>query len=112
MSMSAYCTIDDVRSIVDSDMTDPEISILIDIISAFITNMIDLSIGAQALRGVCMTWTAYRVMLKDPNSRSLGEYSEQRERTLEMLWEQVLFMIEHAPETGGIAFIATREELS
>ena len=34
--MSAYCTIDDVRSIVDSDMTDPEISILIDIISAFI----------------------------------------------------------------------------
>jgi len=107
----SYCTTTDVLAIVDTDMTAPEVDVLIDIISAIMNSMIDTgSIDAQLLRGICQAWTAYRVMLKDPNARSLGEYSENRDKALEMLWNQVEIMLPVAQE-GGTGFVAARSEL-
>jgi hypothetical protein len=105
-----YCTIDDVRAVVDSDMLDVEIEVLIDIATAMIKNMVT-SADAQILRGICQTWVALRVMLKDPASRRLGEYAEDRTETLRMLRSELSFMIAHATTTGGIAVVPAREEL-
>lgn len=67
------------------------------------------SMSATFLEDLSSLWTAYRVMLKDPNSRRLGEYSEDRRTTLERIWMEIQDMLSIAG--GGIALIATREEL-
>lgn len=106
--MVSYCAVNDVRAVLDSDVTDAEIDVIIDIVSAMITNMVG-SADSQILRGICQSWSAYRCMLKDPNARSLGEYSERREDTLKRLWEQVLFMIKHATATGGVNVVVAMD---
>lgn len=106
----AYCDAAQVRAIVDSDVTDPEIIDLITEVQALMISMLDVgSINALILQGICRRWTAYNVMQKDPNSRGLGEYSENRTQTMKMLWEQILFWMDKS--SGGIAIVPAREEL-
>ena len=109
--MPGFCTVDDVKSVVDTDMSDDEVNVLIDIISAVMTSTLNTGgVDSQILRGICQSWTALRVMLKDPASRSLGQYREDRAKTLDMLWGQVLYAIAHTD--GGMAFTAASESLA
>ena len=107
----AFCTVDDVRAIVDTDITDPEIVNLINRSDARIALKINSgSASAALLADLSSTWTAWRCMLKDPEARSLGEYSENRSQALKWLKGEIDDMI--ATANGGIAVVATRSELS
>ena len=107
--MTTYCTIKDVQGIVDTDMTPTEIGTLISIISAVMDDTTDTSKHALVLRGICQLWTAYRVMLKDPNARALGGYSENRGTTLKLMKDELDFMLKIG--SGGIAFTPASESL-
>ena len=106
----AYTTVLDVTAVVDTDMTDPEITKLINRTDVRIGMSISVgTANALFLEDLSTTWTALRVMLKDPNARGLGEYSERREVTMKMLKEEVDDMLDLAG--GGIAFTAASESL-
>ena len=106
----AYCIAADVQAIVDTDMTALEIGDLIDRTDARIDMSIDSgTMPALFLEDLSATWTALRVMLKDPNARGLGEYSERREVTLKMLKDEIKEML--ALSGGGIAFTPAVEAL-
>ena len=106
----AYCTQSQVRAIVDSDMLDAEITELIAEVQALMVSMLDTgSINAVILQGICRRWTAYNVMLKDPESSKLGEYAEDRTKALESMWEQVLFWIARAD--GGVNIVMGKDLL-
>ena len=106
----AFCTLAEVRAIVDSDVTDAEITSLINEVDAIMTLTLDTgSINPLVLQGISRRWTAYNIMLKDPNSRSIGEYSENRGEALKQLWAQVEYWMSIAD--GGIAVVPARSEL-
>lgn len=105
-----YCTAADVTAIVDTDMTDPEIVDLINRTDARIKMSVDYgSLDALFLEDLSSTWTAYRVMLKDPAARRLGEYSENRSDTMKNLMQEIKDMLTLAG--GGIAFTPASESL-
>ena len=88
-----------------------EISDLIDRTDARI-NM-SVNFGAMPvlfLEDLSSLWTAYRVFLKDPNARGLGEYSERREITLKLLKDEIDEML--ALAGGGISFTPAVETLA
>ncbi len=109
----AYCTTADVLAIVDTDMSAAEISDLIDRTDVRIQAKIDVSLcPALFLEDLSATWTALRVMLKDANAHSLGEYSERRDIAMRMLREEVDDMLDSpATGTGGIKIIASMEPI-
>ena len=67
------------------------------------------TVTAVFLANLASTYTVYRCMLKDPNARSLGEYSERREETLKRIWMELQDMVTAA--SGGIAFTPAVETL-
>lgn len=111
-----YCVATDVRAICDTDISNDEIDVLIDFISALMDNILT-TINPTILRGVCQLWTAYRCMLKDPNSRSLGEYSENRAAALTAMkaeLDSVLGVVPGGVIPGliaGVKLVASMESL-
>jgi len=106
----AYSTFTDVKAIVDTDMEDAEITKLINRTDIRINMSVDQgTLNALFLEDMSTTWTALRVMLKDPHARGLGEYSERRDITMKMLKDEIDDMMELA--SGGIAFTAASESL-
>lgn len=106
----AYSTVADARAIADTDMTDGEISDLIDRTDV----RINMSVNAGALNALFLedlsaSWTGLRIFLKDPNARGLGEYSERRDVTMRMLKEEIDDMLDLAG--GGISFTPASESL-
>ena len=107
----AYCTIDQVRAIVDSDMSDDEILELIDEIDAEMGLTLPTgSLSVTILQMVSRRKTALDVFLKDPNSTGAGEYREDRGKTIEML-RQRIEKLEVAID-GGITFVVGYENLT
>ncbi len=99
----AYVTASQVRAIVDTDVTDDEITELIEEVDALMDLKLDTgSLGVFVLRAISRTWTAIRCMLKDPNSEALGEWRGEREFALKKLNAMLDEMIGDA--SGGIAF--------
>jgi len=110
--VAPYSTFNDVRSIVDTDVTDPEITNIITWVDAVIDMRLDVAtLTAPYLELVSATYAAYRCMLKDPNARSLGEYSENRADALKYLKDEVDFLIAVADSGLGITVVATRSEM-
>jgi len=108
--MAPYCTVDQVRAIVDSDMSDDEILGLI----AEVDAEMDLTLPTGGLTVIILQMisrrkTALDVFLKDPNSTGAGEYREDRGKTLEML-RQRIEKLEIAID-GGITFVVGYEGL-
>lgn len=102
-----YCTSAQVRAIVDSDVTDDEITELIEESDAWLDiKLVTASLGTIFLRMLSRTLTSVRVMLKDPNSQKLGEYSEDREAALLKLNAMLDEMLADAggETSGGIGF--------
>jgi hypothetical protein len=99
----AYVTNAQVRAIVDTDITDAEITELIEESDEWLDVKLDTgSLSATYLRMLSRTLTAVRCMLKDPNAQSLGEYSEDRAAALKKLNSMLDEMMSDAE--GGIAF--------
>ena len=76
-----YSTADDVKRIVQTNLTDPDIVKLIEESDAWI----DKTLGAQSetdklIRRLSMLKTAIVIRTRDPSSFSIGEYSEKEGR--------------------------------
>lgn len=112
-----HCVVDDVRALADTDVTDAEIDVLIDILSELIDSLVTTT-NPMILRGICQLWTCYRVLLKDPNARSLGEYSENRSTALQLMKDELDALLAAAgavipiiPSTGGVKIVAAMESI-
>lgn len=106
----AYCTEAQVNAIVDTDMTPAEVTELIEETDAWMDMKLPTgTMNAFVLRMISRTWTAVRVMLKDPNARQLGDYSEDREASLLKLNAMLDEMLKDA--TGGIGLRYSYERL-
>ena len=108
----SYCTVADVRALVDSDVTDLEIADIISRTDARIDILVDAgSTPALILEDISSLYSSYRIMLKDPNARSLGEYSERRDKALELIKQEINELIAMV-SGGGISFTPASESLS
>ena len=83
----AYCTASDVRLIVNTTLTDPDITGIIEMSDA----EIDRRIGAQdtsdkLIKKLSMLITAYTIKTRQPRSQAIGEYREDAGDVLKV-WE-------------------------
>ena len=102
----SYVTAVQVRAICDTDITDPEITELIEESDWLIDQRITSgSISAIGYRRMSRILTAYMCMLKDPNAVGLGDYSHDRATALKLLKEEVDSMFVVA--SGGAGFTVT-----
>ena len=106
-----YCTNADVLAIVHTSLTAVQIDDLILRTDERIKLKIDVgTVNALILEDISATWTAYRVMLVDPNARRLGEYQEDRAVALALLKAEIEELL--ITGVGGVKVVATREELA
>jgi len=106
----AYCEYLDVKAIVDTKMEDDDIMRMIDETDAFMDLKLDTgSLGALVLRAISRTWTAYRVMLKDPDSTGIGSYSYSRATALRLLKEEYTELMGSA---DGITLVVAYDEIN
>jgi hypothetical protein len=99
----AYCVFGDVRARCDTDITDAEITSLIQESDAWLDLKLTMSgLTVPMRRLLSATLTAIRCMLKDPDSQAIGEYREDRAAALKKLNSMMDEMI--ADATGGIGF--------
>jgi len=106
----AYSVFGDVRARCDTDITDAEITSLIQESDAWLDlklSMAGLTVPMRRL--LSATLTAIRCMLKDPNSMALGEYREDREAALKKLNAMMDEMLSDA--MGGVGFRYSYEAL-
>lgn len=106
----AYCTNTQVKAIVDTDMSDAEVTELITETDAYLDTILDTgTLSATILQMLSRHYTAYTVMLKDPNARTIGSYSENRSDTMDLMeakFDRLVLRV-----SGGIAFTAAGESL-
>ncbi len=91
-------------------MSDAEVTEYITETDAYLDEILDTgTLSATILQMLSRHYTAYRVMLKDPNARTIGSYSENRSDTMNLMkaeFDHLVFMF-----AGGIAFTAAGESL-
>jgi hypothetical protein len=83
-----YCTASDVRFIVETSLTDTEISGIVEMSDA----EIDLRLGSQdssdkLIKKLSMLLTAHAIKTRQPKSQVIGEYREDAGNVLEV-WER------------------------
>ena len=107
----AYSTAAQVMAIVNTDMIAADVTELIEETDAWMDLKLPTgTMNAFILRMISRTWTAVRVMLKDPNARELGDYSEDREASLLKLNAMLDEMIKDS--SGGIGLRYSYERLN
>ena len=82
-----YCLASDVRIIINTALTDPQITTIIETSDAYI----DKLLGAQStsdklIKRLSMLLTAKAIKTRDPQSQSIGEYSESQGGILQV-WD-------------------------
>lgn len=98
-------------------MTDAEIFDIITWVDEIIKVRINVALyTALFLTGISSLYTSYRIMLKDPNARSLGEYSERRDVALQLMKDEIDGILGNpvtgvTPLGGGVKLVATMEPL-
>jgi len=108
----SFCMPSDVLAIVDTDMSPAEVDVLIDVISAVMTATMNTgSLNSQLLRGLCQLWVAYRVILKDPDSRRIGEYAEDRATQLKLMKVE-LDEYKAVVAGGGVSIVMGKDSLA
>ena len=106
----SYCNIDDVQAVVETDMEPHSIQDLIDETDAIMALELDVaSLGATVLKAISRTCTAYKVMLKDPASKSIEGESESRIENIRQLKDLCAKYTNAA--SGGIAFTMTSSSI-
>lgn len=106
-----YSTADQVKAIVSTNMLDADVLSLIAETDAYLDSILNTGALSDTIKQLLSRhYTAYRVMLRDPNSRSLGGYSEQRGVALNLMKQEFDTLV--AAFSGGMSFTAAAEELS
>lgn len=91
-------------------MLDADVTSLITETDAYLDTILDTgSLSATILQMLSRHYTAFRVMLRDPNARSLGGYSENRTTTLNLMKGEFDTLV--SAFGGGISFTPACEEL-
>lgn len=107
-----YCNVDDVQGIVYTTMKVDVIQDLIDEVDVLMATKIAVaSVDSKILRAISRTWTAYRVMLKDPASETLDGHSESRRDNLaryEAMYKEMLDAA--AASSSGLAFLVGKAD--
>lgn len=99
------------RSIVNTDLSDTQITNLITWADDWVVKHIDVGAATVAfLENLSATYTAYRIILKDPNARKLGEYAEDRSVMIKLLKDELDDLLVSA--SGGIMFTPAVETLA
>lgn len=109
----AYSTSAEVLTLVDTNLTDDtgQITALIVETDALMDLKLSTgSLGAAVLSAISRLWTAYRIMLKDPDSRRIGEYAEDRATALKLIKAELDFYM--AAAGGGISVVIGRDALA
>jgi len=106
-----YSTAAQVKAIVSTDMLNADITELIEETDAWMDAKLPTgTMNAFILRMISRTWTAVRVMLRDPEARSLGDYSENRAQSLLKLNAMLDEMIKDS--SGGVGMRYSYERLN
>ena len=101
-----YSTFGQVRAVCDTDVTDAEITELIEENDWLIDQRLTSgSISVIGYRRLSRMMTAFSCLLKDPNASGLGEWSEDRAVTLKLLKAEIDEMFKAAQ--GGPSLIVT-----
>ena len=84
----AYCTAADVRAIINTNLTDDQVTSIIETSDA----EIDKRLGAQSssdklVKKLSMLLTAHTIKTRQPKSQAIGEYREDAGDVLEV-WER------------------------
>jgi len=107
----AYTTFAQVKAVVSTNITDANVTDLITESDAYLDATLDTgTYSAIQLQMLSRIYTAYRCMLRDPNSRSLGGYSENRGVTMRLMKEEFNALAK-AFEGGG-SFVAHVDEIA
>jgi len=111
MRSMSYCTVANVRSIIDTDITDPEITNII----TWGDDWVDKKVNSGAatavfLENLCATYVAYRCVLKDPDALRLGELSTDYGSTKDRIKAELDELLSLAGL--GMAFTAASESLA
>lgn len=113
----SYSTVANVRSIVDTDITDAEIAAIITWVDEVIKIKINVALYTPLfLTNISSLYSAYRCMLKDSNARSLGEFSENRSVALQLMKDEIDGILGNPiagiPAIGaGVKLVASMEPL-
>lgn len=105
------------RAICDTDISDAEIlDIIIWCDEVIKLRLVVALYTAHFLEGISALYSAYRCMLKDPNARSLGEYSENRATALQLMKGEIDGILGNpaagiVPLGGGVKLTAAMEPL-
>lgn len=111
----SYSTVANVRSQVVTDLSDAEIADIITWCDEIIKIRLVVALYTPTfLAGISSLYTAYRVMLRDPNAQSLGEYSERRD--LSFMKAEIDAILGNPatgvpPLGGGVKLVAAMEPL-
>ena len=106
----AYCTAAQVKAIVSTNMPDADVTSLITETDAYLDTILPTgTLSATIKQMLSRLYSGYRVMLRDPNSRIIGAYSESRATTLRMMKDEFDTLV--LAFNGGSSFVAVAEEL-
>jgi len=88
-----YCTSSDVRLIINTDLTDAEITTLIETSDAYIEKLLGTQSSEDKLiKRLSMILTAKTIKTRQPQSYAVGDYSEAAGNVLEV-WEREVDLI-------------------
>jgi len=83
----AYCTASDVRLIVNTTLTDLDITSIIDMSDAEIDRRIGAQTADSLIKKLSMLLTAHTIKTRQPKSQAIGEYREDAGDVLKV-WER------------------------
>ena len=107
----SYTTVVAVRSIVDTVLTDAEITNIITWADDWVNKKIDAGTATVAfLENLSSTYASYRCMLKDPDAMKLGELSTDRGIMIKLLRDDLMDLV--AIGGGGMSFTPAVETLA
>ena len=88
-----YSTASDVRLIINTELTDMEITVLIETTDAYIDKFLgSQSTSDKLIKRLSMILTAKAIKTRQPQSYAVGEYSEAAGNVLEV-WEREVELI-------------------
>lgn len=84
----AYCTASDVRLIINTTLTDDQITSIIEMIDAEIDRLIgEQSASDKLIKKLSMLMTARTIKTRQPQAQAIGEYREDAGGVLQV-WER------------------------
>jgi hypothetical protein len=103
VTVTAYCTVTMVREMVSTELSDTAIEGIIDEVDASIAWDYDLSgVPALVIQRASRLKTAYTILLRDPQSFKLGDYAQDRGKTLELLKAEMKEALDKLSQGGAI----------